>query len=110
MTNIKIYKNASGSVVRGELCGHTGYGEEGEDIVCSAVSSAVSMALIGIEKVLGLSVGYEMGDGYLYFVLPDDLKDFERKNTDILLFAMLAFLNQLCVQYPQNVAITELEV
>lgn len=110
MTDIKLYKDKLGSIVRGEFSGHTGFGEEGEDIVCSAVSAAVQMALLGAENVCKISVGYETGDGYLFFTLPDDLNDDERKNTDILLFSMATFLKELCRQYPQNVSITELEV
>ncbi len=110
MTKIEIYKDRLGSIVQGRLSGHTGFGEEGEDIVCAAVSAAVQMALLGIEKVAKTPVGYETGDGYLFFTLPDDLKDDERKNTDILLCSMAEFLKELCRQYPQNVSITELEV
>ena len=43
MTEIKIFRNCSGSIVKAELSGHTGYGEEGSDIVCAAVTSAVSL-------------------------------------------------------------------
>jgi len=40
MTKVRIQKH-NGSIVSVECDGHTGYGVEGEDIVCSALSSIV---------------------------------------------------------------------
>lgn len=93
-----------------QISGHTGYSEEGSDIVCASVSSVVFMALNGIEKILGINFGYETDDGYLFFVLPEDLDDDDRKNINILLDSMYLFLADLQKQYPGNICITELEV
>lgn len=110
MTEIKIFRNCSGSIVKAELSGHTGYGEEGSDIVCASVSSAVFMTIIGIKEVLKTEFGYESEDGYLMFVLPDDLDEEKRRDINILLDSMYLFYTELCEQYPQNVVLTELEV
>lgn len=110
MTEIKIFRNGSGYIVKAELTGHTGYSEVGSDIVCASVSSAVYMALNGIESVLGISFGFETDDGYLMFVLPDKIDDNERNNINILLESMYLFLVNLQEQYPGNIRLTELEV
>jgi len=110
MTEIKIFRNSLGHIVKGELSGHTMCAHEGSDIVCASVSSALYMALNGIEKVVGEKFGYETGDGYAYFVLSADIDDDKRKDTDILLESMVLFFKDLSEQYPQNVNITELEV
>lgn len=110
MTVIKIFRDSSGNIIKAQLSGHTGYSEEGSDIVCASVSSVVFMTLNGIEKVLGIDFGYETDDGYLFFVLPDDLEDDNRKNINILLDSMYLFLKDLQKQYPGNICITELEV
>lgn len=110
MTEIKFFRNALGDIVKGEFSGHTGFGEEGSDIVCASVSSALYMALCGMEKVAGVSFGYETGDGYTFFVLPDDLERNKRDNINILLESLVIFLRELEGQYPQNVVLTEVEV
>jgi len=110
MTEIKIFRNSLGHIVKGELSGHTMSGPEGSDIVCASVSSVLYMALNGIENVVKEKFGYEIGDGYAYFVLSADIDDDKRKDTDILLESMVLFFKDLSEQYPQNVNITELEV
>ncbi len=110
MTEIKIFRDGSGNIIKAELSGHTGFKEAGSDIVCASVSSVVFMALNGIEKVLGINFGYETDDGYLFFVLPDDLDDDNRKNINILLESMYLFLCDLQKQYSGNILLTELEV
>lgn len=47
------------------IAGHSGYGEEGQDIVCAAVSSAAYMTINTVTDVLGvtpLSLRVEEGD------------------------------------------------
>ena len=110
MTKIKIFRDSLGSIVKGELSGHTMCAEEGSDIVCASVSSVLFMTLNGIENVVGETFGYETGDGYAYFVLPADIDDDKRKEINILLDSMLLFYKELSQQYPQNVELTELEV
>lgn len=110
MTEIEIFRDSSENIIKMQISGHTGYSEEGSDIVCASVSSVVFMALNGIEKVLGIDFGYETDDGYLFFVLPEDLDDDDRKNINILLDSMYLFLTDLQKQYSGNICITELEV
>lgn len=43
-----------------EFTGHAGYGEAGEDIVCSAVSSAVMLADALLEDVWGIPIEQEV--------------------------------------------------
>ena len=42
-------------IVSFEVRGHSGYAEEGEDIVCAAVSSAVNLVNATVNDVLGLA-------------------------------------------------------
>jgi len=110
MTQIKIFRDKDANIVKGELSGHTGYADLGEDIVCASVSSVLIMTLNGIERVLNVIFGAEEGDGYLLFVLPDDLDDNKRKEINILLDSMYLHLQMIADEYPDNVKITELEV
>ena len=110
MTEIKIFRDKSANIVKGELLGHTDYAQSGEDIVCASISSVLFMALNGVENVLNTCFGYETGDGYAMFVLPDDLDDNKRKEINILLDSMYLYMKEISLQYPDNVRITELEV
>ena len=110
MTCVDIFRDTSGNIVRIECSGHSGYADEGSDIVCASVTSVIYAALNGIENVLHIPFGYEAGDGYILAVLPDDLDDTQIKHTNILLESMYQFLIQLSQQYPDNVSVSELEV
>ena len=52
MTRITLFRSRS-HAIGFEAEGHTGYAEEGSDIVCAAVSSAVQFAECTINDVLG---------------------------------------------------------
>lgn len=109
MTEIKITRDKSGNIVKFVIDGHSEF-SEGEDIVCSAISSVSFSTLNGIGKILKVPFGYEKDDGYLYFVLPDDLKKELREKVNILLDSMLLFFKDLEEQYGDWVNIIELEV
>ena len=52
MTKVEIF-NQDGRINGFSVSGHSGYGEEGNDIVCAAVSAAVQFAECTINDVLG---------------------------------------------------------
>ncbi|MBE7014959.1 MAG: ribosomal-processing cysteine protease Prp [Ruminococcaceae bacterium] len=109
MTKIEITKDKSGNIVKFVIDGHSEFSQN-EDIVCSAISSVSYATLNGIEKLLNIPFGYEKSDGYLYFVLPDDLKKELREQANILLNSMYLFFLDLEEQYKENVNIITLEV
>ena len=55
MTTVKFGKSDN-RIVSVECDGHTGYGVEGEDIVCAALSSIVQTAVLGVMRVAGINV------------------------------------------------------
>lgn len=98
MTNVVVVKH-NNSIVSVECDGHTGYGVEGEDVVCAALSSIVQTALLGLLQVLGVRVDYKTDEkrGYLKMTLPEDMDRKMRRECDIVLDTMLlgvADLNQ----------------
>ncbi len=108
MIRIDVFKK-SGSVFKIEMDGHSGY-SDGDDIVCAAASSVSYAVLNGMEKLANIKFGYEVGDGYLFFVLPDDLESGQREAADLLTKTFLLFVRNLESQYPEYVKVTELEV
>ena len=98
MTNVVVVKH-NNSIVSVECDGHTGYGVEGEDVVCAALSSIVQTALLGLLQVVGVRVDYKTDEkrGYLKMTLPEDMDRKMRRECDILPDTMLlgvADLNQ----------------
>ena len=61
MTTITFYK-ADGIYYGFEEQGHTGYGESGEDILCSALSSMTMLIINAIEVTYGCSVDYTIDE------------------------------------------------
>ena len=88
MTVVNIIRKG-GHIVRVECDGHTGYGVEGEDIVCAALSSVVQTALLGLLSVAAIGVDYKRDKGILKIALPDGLDWDQRKAADIILETML---------------------
>ena len=109
MTKINIYRNRK-DIVKFVVSGHTDYKDQGEDIVCAAISALSMNALNGLTDVVGLTVGYEVRDGYLECILPEMLSREERKSANVLLDALLLSFKNLEKQYREYITIIELEV
>ncbi len=108
MIKVDIFKKQH-SVIKFVMDGHAGY-SQGDDIVCASASSAAWMTVNGIENAAGIKCGYEVGDGYMYFVLPDDITQKEKEKTDLLLNSFLMYIKELESQYSDYIKVTELEV
>ena len=108
MIRVDIFRKKN-NIVKLEMDGHAEY-SEGDDIVCASASSVAFAVLNGIENVINVKSGYEVGDGYLFFVLPDDLDINDIDKVRILTKTFYLFIKELESQYPQNVKVTELEV
>lgn len=74
MTAVTIYKR-SGQYAGFVIEGHAGYGEEGEDIVCAAVSVLSLNALNSIEAFTKDRFSGEEKDGYLSCSFPEALSE-----------------------------------
>lgn len=65
MINIEIQK-LNGKTIGFEIKGHSGYSEQGSDIVCSAVSSTSQMVCVGLENVLKLKPAIKIDEKNAY--------------------------------------------
>lgn len=86
--------------------GHSGYAEEGEDIVCSAISSATIMAANTITDVLKINANVTDGDGILELRLPQN----EAEKADAVMQGLLLHLNALKEQYSKYIKLKFSEV
>lgn len=85
-------------VVSFELSGHSGAGEEGTDIVCSAVSSAVYMAANTIIEIMKLNPKTVVRDGYLKL----EMKIEDARKSKTITDGLCLHLSELQSQYPNN--------
>lgn len=96
MTNVTIEKK--GNSIKKIVCdGHTNYGEHGEDIVCSALSSIVQTALMGILIVAGVNAKTKRDDekGFLSIEIPDGLDGDQQRDVDVITKTMLLGISDL---------------
>ena len=107
MTKVEIFRK-NGSIVGYKASGHSGYSEQGSDIICSAISTSLQMTLIGIQEVLKLKVDFKINDGFLDVDLKDISQD-KLTQTNILTEAMAIFLKELTKQYPKYIRLVEKE-
>ena len=96
MTIVKITKKNK-HIIEIECDGHTNYGARGEDIVCSALSSVVQTAALGLMSVVGIDINLKCDEkrGYLKFRIPENLTETQIIQSDAILDTMLCGISDL---------------
>ena len=108
MTTVAFHLEGS-RIVGFEVKGHSGYANEGSDIVCAAVTSAVRLCECTINDVLGLeaSVKVRQKDASVSLKLPGSLGQTNESTCQALLTALMVYLTQLHEEYPENISVLE---
>ncbi len=109
MTEITLFRSHS-RLVGFQAEGHTGYAEEGSDIVCAAVSALTQGAVIGLKEVIGLSVAIDIDEGYLYCMLPKEISGRQQHDAELILNTMAASLNSIAQTNGDYIKMTDREV
>ncbi len=92
MIHITLWQNEKEEIIAFEVDGHAGYGEEGWDIVCSAVSALTIAALNGLTEYVLLSAKIELRDGYVHCSLPKRMDEVQSVQAQAILRTLdLAF-------------------
>ena len=91
--------------------GHSGLAEEGEDILCAAVTSAVRMTECAVNEVLGLGAAVKVKekDASIALKLPGSLGDTAESACQTILAAMMVYFTELHEEYPDNLLVLEQE-
>ena len=108
MTTVAFHLEGS-RIVGFEVNGHSGYADEGSDIVCAAVTSAVRLCECAINDVLGLeaSVKVRQKDASISLKLPGSLGQTNESTCQALLTALMVYLTELHEEYPENISVLE---
>lgn len=107
MTTIKLVKR-DGHIFEVEAKGHTGYAEQGQDIVCAAVSALVQGALLGLIEVARADVKKTIKEGYLRFIVRDT-DGAARQSADVILETMRLAVKDIKAAYPSHIKMEETE-
>ena len=67
-----IFYNKGDSIRGFEISGHSGYAEQGSDIICASVSSAAYMTVNTVTEIIGEFGEAEVDEGYLRFICESD--------------------------------------
>ena len=91
--------------------GHSGYAEEGADIVCAAITSAIRLVDATINDVLGLaaSVKVRESDASISFRLPGGLRETAESTCQSLMTGLMVYFAELHDEYPENIEVLEEE-
>lgn len=87
--------------------GHSGYAQEGSDIVCAAVTSAIRMTECAMNDVLGLEVSVKVRDDSISLKLPGGLSEMNESTCQTLLTALMLYFTELREEYPENILVVE---
>ncbi len=82
-----------------EISGHSGYGKEGEDIVCASVSSAAYMAANTVTDVIGDEADIDRSDGYMKLMLREG-----SEKSEAVLEGLLLHVKNLSQDYGKYVS------
>ena len=110
MTTITFH--TEGSRITGfDASGHSGYAQEGEDIVCAAVTSTVRLIECVLNDVMGLCASVKVNEktALISLRIPGSLGQTAESTCQTLLTGMMVYLTQLHSEYPDYIEVMEAE-
>ena len=106
MTRCEFFRS-EGRITGFSVSGHSGYTEAGSDIVCAAISAAVSLAECTINDVCGgkAKVRVKEADARVTLTLPTSCD--EEDTIQAVLAGMMVYFIDLRDQYPDYIEVLE---
>ncbi len=108
MTTITFHSE-EGRLLGFQAAGHSGYADAGEDILCAAISSAVTLVECALNDVLALAATVKISeeDASLSLRLPGGLDEGSEQLSQTLLAALMLHFVNLAEQYPDYMIVLE---
>ncbi len=103
------FSTTGGCIHAVEVSGHAGYAEEGTDIVCAAISSALDLTSCFLADILGLKLRTEIEEesGRVLMELPDQMEDEDAIQAQNAMSALMVYLINLGARYPEFIEVME---
>ena len=104
MTVIKINKQ-NNQIISVECNGHAGFADNGQDIVCSAISSLTQGCALGLLKVANINIEISKDDktGYYKIQIPNNISKNQREQANTLLNTLELCLKDLQKGYSKYI-------
>ena len=108
MTTV-TFRTEDGRIIGFDSVGHSGYAEEGEDIVCAGITSAIRLVECTINDVLGLAASVKVYEKTtsVSLRLPGGLSEADENVCQTLLTGMMVYFTELHDEFPDNIEILE---
>ena len=105
------FRSEGSRIIGFDAQGHSGDAEEGEDIVCAGITSAIRLVEATINDVLGLaaSVKVRESDASISFRLPGGLSETAESTCQSLMTGLMVYFAELHDEYPENIEVLEEE-
>ncbi|MDW7673892.1 MAG: ribosomal-processing cysteine protease Prp [Bacillota bacterium] len=107
MTKIEFYLNDDDKLIGFEAKGHTGFGVQGEDLLCAGISLLTQSAVIGLSHFLSKDPVIDLRDGYLKCMVPDGISPDEMENAQVILKTVLLALEATKEDYGKFLSINK---
>ena len=107
MTRCTLFVDSVSRITGFSIKGHSGYAEEGSDIVCAGISALVitiENALCQLVKLSPVERGGE--DGFLEVILPEKMTEKQMQDAQLLLSTLHIGLENIAQAYPDYVRLT----
>lgn len=101
MTRVEIYRTNK-DITGFHVYGHSGFAEEGLDIVCASISSVVWMTVNGLLNVAKVKLDYTQEDGDVFCTVLE-----KSDAAKVLLESMEQFLKNLANDFGKHLEVIE---
>ena len=110
MTTV-TFRTERGRITGFDAEGHSGYAEEGGDIVCAAVTSTVRLIECVLNDVMGLCAAVKVNEktAHISLRIPGSLGQTAENACQTLLTGMMVYLTELHSEYPDYIEVLEAE-
>ncbi|MBE6964325.1 MAG: ribosomal-processing cysteine protease Prp [Ruminococcaceae bacterium] len=110
MTTI-TFRTEGDRIIGFDSQGHSGYAEEGADIVCAGITSAIRLVDATINDVLGLAASVKVREenASISFRLPGGLSETAEYACQSLLTGLMVYFTELHDEFPENIEVLEEE-
>lgn len=109
MIRIQVLRDKEGFIWQFTIKGHSGFAQQGEDIVCAGVSAVAYTVVGALAELAGIN-SYTEKDGYMKCRIPVGVEENLKPCIRIILETLVIGLKQIENEYREYVVIEEEEV
>ncbi|RBP39555.1 ribosomal-processing cysteine protease Prp [Garciella nitratireducens] len=110
MIQINVWEDEEQKIKKFLVKGHAGYGEEGWDIVCSAVSALTIATLNGLTEYVSIPLDIEIEDGYVYCAITTKMSKLQTIQSQAILQTMKLAFENIVDEYGEYVKMDKMKI